>query len=214
MALIALTLHSASSARSSRTRTNPTFASKLSVSMAGRSRSPDTSSRRPAGPFEVAEGRAWTLPGHVPLGDLVPVRGNTGCLAPGLVTVGHRDEQQILIDLEGDGPLVLECDEDIARAFLASVALDCATHAWADDVRLIFVPEAPAAATLDRVEVATSVDEVIAQATADAALVRAALADAQLPSTWAGRVANSGDGWSPTIVVLMPDVDRSDRYRE
>lgn len=161
----------------------------------------------PAGPFEVIEGRAWTLPSDIALGDLAAIAATRGCLAPGLVCIGHRGEQQILIDLEAQDALVLDSDEDEARALLAHITLDAGTHRWADDVRLLTVPEAPTGAALDRVEVVRSITEAVQQASADAELSRAALADARHGSTWSGRLANSGDGWSPTIVLLTPEVE-------
>jgi hypothetical protein len=159
------------------------------------------------GPFHVTGGRAWTLPAEVARGDLLPVASHRGCLAPGLVTIGRLQNQQLLIDLEAPDPLILDCDEDSALALMRNLVLDLATHSWADDVRVLAVGTDDVAGSLDRVELIGSLETAASQADLDAALIRAALQELGADSTWSGRLANSGEGWSPTILLLGPKLE-------
>ena len=54
---------------------------------------------------------------------------------PGLVSVGRRDDGTILlVDPESvDGVIALDGDADVARGLALSLAVDTATHPWADD---------------------------------------------------------------------------------
>ncbi|KQY56068.1 hypothetical protein ASD11_16500 [Aeromicrobium sp. Root495] len=71
---------------------------------------------------------AWALDRSV-----VPKAGGPAVL-PGLVSVGRRDDASLLLlDLESVGGVVaLEGDDAVARGTALSIAVDTATHPWAD----------------------------------------------------------------------------------
>jgi hypothetical protein len=54
---------------------------------------------------------------------------------PGLVSIGRRDDGTVmLLDPEAaDGVIALDGDSDVARGLALSMAVDTATHPWADD---------------------------------------------------------------------------------
>lgn len=90
----------------------------------------------PAGWHETADGRVWTIERSV---DPSNARGDEERTAlsplPGLVTVGRNDDGSLLmLDLESIPGLVsLGGDPTSARALALSIAVDTATHPWADD---------------------------------------------------------------------------------
>ena len=146
------------------------------------------------GPFDVAGGRLWRLPNRVPTLELARDAADRGCLAPALVSIGHRDGTQVLIDLEHPDPLLLEGDEAGTARVLTSVALDLATNAWADDARLLVHGDLPEGlAGLDRIETLPDLEQLPEALRSTTAAARA-LAQLGYPSTWAGRLANSGEG--------------------
>lgn len=79
----------------------------------------------------------WVLPRETP-----PTPGATGpAPLPGLVCVGRRsDDTLLLIDLESvDGIVAVDGAEAVARGLAMSVAVDTATHLWADERRVTLV---------------------------------------------------------------------------
>lgn len=156
------------------------------------------------GPFNVVGGRLWRLPTDVPTHDLACDVADRGCLAPALVSIGHRDGTQVLIDLEHPDPLVLEGDDADTTRVLTSVALDLATNAWADDVRLLVHGDLPEGlAGLDRIEPVPDLEQLPEVLRSTAAAARS-LGQLGYPSTWSGRLANSGEGWPPTVLLVGP----------
>lgn len=160
------------------------------------------------GLFSHDHGRVWTLPGAVSSIDLAVEADQRGCLVPALVSIGRVDGADVLIDLELTEPLRVHGAADEVAHVLWSMALDLAVHAWADDVRIVTcgLPDDGLAA-VDRVEVsddlAATVDDVERAATG----IERALDAQHLSSTWHGRLANVGDGWTPTVVMIGPNVD-------
>lgn len=73
--------------------------------------------------------KTWTLDREV------EVPGSGISPLPGLASIGRRDDGSILlIDPESiGGVLALDGDSEIARGVALSLAVDTATHAWADD---------------------------------------------------------------------------------
>jgi len=159
------------------------------------------------GPFKAVGGRLWRLPAEVPTDDLARQAADRGCLTPALVSIGHRNGTQVLIDLEHPDPLLLEGDNTETARILTSLTLDLATNTWADDVRLLVHGHLPDSLTnLDRVEQVHDLDQLpdLLRPTTAAA---GALGQLGYASTWAGRLANSGEGWPPTVLLLGPDTD-------
>ncbi|MGH3424944.1 MAG: hypothetical protein ACRDO8_09455, partial [Nocardioidaceae bacterium] len=83
------------------------------------------------------DGRVWRLPHEASLPDVA----SGPSPAPGLVSVGRRDDGSILmLDLESVPGLVsIGGDPAVARAVAMSLAVDTATHAWADERRVTMV---------------------------------------------------------------------------
>lgn len=75
-----------------------------------------------------AHGQVWTLERQA------EVHGDGLSSLPGLVSIGRRDDGTImLLDPESvAGIVALDGDSDIARGLALSMAVDTATHAWAD----------------------------------------------------------------------------------
>ena len=163
-----------------------------------------------SGPFHGMGSRAWVLPASTPIGELV-ARADRGCIAPALVGIGRADAGDVLVDLEAEGPLTVHGEPEDVTAVLWSMVLDLATHAWADDVRVVVCGlDDRGLVALDRVEIAASVDELITDVAGEARARADALSRLGASSTWDARVASLGDGWAPTIVVLGPRVRPSD----
>lgn len=160
------------------------------------------------GVFSHDHGRVWTLPSAVSSIDLAAEADQRGCLVPALVSIGRVDDADVLIDLELTEPLHVHGVADEVAHVLWSMALDLAVHAWADDVRIVTcgLPDYGLAA-VDRVEVsddlAATVDDIVRAAMG----IERALDAQHLSSTWHGRLANVGDGWTPTVVMIGPNVD-------
>ena len=163
-----------------------------------------------SGPFHGMGSRAWVLPASTPIGELA-ARADRGCIAPALVGIGRADAGDVLVDLEAGGPLTVHGEPADVTGVLWSMVLDLATHAWADDVRVVVCGlDDRGLVALDRVEMVASVDALIADV-ADEARARAdGLSRLGASSTWHARFASLGDGWAPTIVVLGPRVRPSD----
>jgi hypothetical protein len=78
----------------------------------------------------------WTSRGSVwSLGRDAVVGGSGLSPLPGLVSIGRRDDGTVLLlDPESvDGVVALAGDGDVARGLALSIAVDTATHPWADD---------------------------------------------------------------------------------
>lgn len=92
----------------------------------------------PAGWSAGSDGRVWTCDRDttVPLGWL-----GAAAPLPGLTTIGRRDDGSLLmLDLEAIPGLVsLGGAPSVARAVAMSIAVDTATHPWADERRVTMV---------------------------------------------------------------------------
>ncbi len=162
------------------------------------------------GPFDVVGSRAWTLPARVASPDLEEVASRRTSPAPALVTVGRLDDADVLIDLE-TASLTITGHRATAQRILWSITAELATSPWADDVEVLYVGAPPAGlAGLDRIETVSTI-----AAAGDAVSTRSAAIDRALTSSgyddaWSARLANHGDGWPPTIVVIGSDHEAVD----
>lgn len=165
------------------------------------------------GPFTGEGTRVWTLARSVATADLASL-ADRGCVAPALVSIGRADAGDVLIDLESGGPLTVHGDRTDVTGVLWSMVLDLATHRWADDVRVIVHGLAGLdLQVLDRVEVAHDLDSALEEISFESDAVGVALRASGAGSTWHARLADLGDGWAPTIVVLGPDADAGALHR-
>lgn len=159
------------------------------------------------GAFDVVEGRVWTLPAEAPLDELLPIASQQTAPAPAIVTVGHLDGCQVLIDLEAGG-LAVSGDRALATGFFWSLALELATCGWADDLRVVVVgPVPPGMEVIDRVEVIDDLATVWDRLVKDDEAMSDALSDVGAPSRWFARLRNAGDAWAPTVILLPPGAE-------
>lgn len=169
-----------------------------------------SASDAPAGPFEVTAGRAWTLPADVVSPDLEERAARQTAPAPALVTVGRLGDADVLIDLETT-PLTITGDHAIAQRALWSIATELATSPWADDLQLLYVGNPPrGVAGLDRVESFPTAAAAAQAVASRSAPTERALSSAGYGDAWSARLANHGDGWPPTIVVIATGHDSGD----
>jgi hypothetical protein len=164
----------------------------------------------PAGPFEVtAAGRAWTLAAGA---DAADVASRRSAPAPALVSVGRIWERELLVDLEAHPRTALVGDAPGAKALMSAMLLQLATSCWADDVRVVLVGDGPEGVeALERLHVAGSISEVLAELEAESRALTVSLREAGHTSTLAARLADGADGWIPTIVLVS---DCSDPHLE
>jgi hypothetical protein len=159
----------------------------------------------PAGPFEVTGSRAWTLRDDIGSQELEDRAARQSAPAPALVTVGRLGDADVLIDLE-TSPLTITGDPETARRVLWSITTELATSPWADDLQLLYIGEPPVGvAGLDRVEQFSTVAEAAEAVTARSTSTDGALSRSGHRDPWSARLANHGDGWPPTIVVIGGD---------
>jgi hypothetical protein len=155
------------------------------------------------GPFEVTGGRAWVLPESVQDDELVDDASTRGALAAALVTVGHLEACQVVIDLETTGSLFVTGDPKVTDALLRTFAIELATTCCADDLRVVHVgPVGSGVEALDRIEVVDDVSQACAIATREGQLMSDELARLGFDSPWAARLGNVGEGWPPTVVLV------------
>ena len=164
----------------------------------------DTAHNSPPAPFQVAEGgTVWTLDRTIDLGAQA-----TGAEAPfpTLVSIGHTDKSQLLLDLEQAGIINITGTQiDIADT-MATMALELATTPLADTLEILCVGFGHELAGLDRVTVAANLDEATHRISVHAADVASVAAHTQLDGP-AGRASGEGgDGWTP-LVVFDPTSD-------
>ena len=97
----------------------------------------DAEVEEPAEPWAAAGRRTWTLARSA----TPRVGAGSASVLPGLVTVGSQDDQTlVLVDPESVGGLVaLSGDPSQARGLAISMAVDTATHPWADERRVHMV---------------------------------------------------------------------------
>lgn len=164
----------------------------------------------PAGPFQVAGGRAWTLPAEAVSPEFEERAAQRTSPAPALVTIGRLGDADVLVDLE-PASLTIAGDPVNARRVLWSITTELATSPWADDIQLLYVGVPPEGlAALDRVEqFSTTADAADAVASRSTATERA-LASAGYADPWSARLANHGDGWPPSIVVIAAEHESGD----
>ena len=121
---------------------------------------------------------------------------------PALVTVGHRDGRQLMIDLEAYGAITVSGNDDRVQAFLRSVALELATDQDLADAYVHVVGFDPGVGHLDRL--ATSdVDGALRNLEGARRSVTEALDVARLDGTFAAR-AGSATPIEATVVIGHP----------
>ena len=158
------------------------------------------------GPFVVtAEGRSWTLPADVE----VPAETiERPAPAPLLVMVGTVEERSVLIDLEARPTTALLGEPEHSAGLFTALTLGLATSGWADDIPVVVVGRPPTGIdVLERVRVASVLDEVIEDLEAESRALTTELATTEWSSTFEARLARNPDGWVPTVVLVEDSTD-------
>jgi DNA-binding SARP family transcriptional activator len=167
-------------------------------------------------PFQSREGgRRWVLPRSANRDALEDLAEGAPSPLPGLVTLGTDNTgAEVLVDLEEIGLVSLVGDALCTREVVLAAGVQLATNEWRDFVSVVLVgfPEAPHG--LERVQLVTSVEEVLDDLERLAEENAELLADAELGSTLEARVAGeAGDAWIPTLVLCAaaPDAEAAER---
>jgi len=163
----------------------------------------------------TARGSVWTLDRDV------EVTGSGLSPLPGLVSIGRRDDGTVLLlDPESvDGIISLDGDGDVARGLALSIAVDTATHPWADDriVTLVGFADDLSHVGSRSIRHADDLGRVLEGLDNVARYQRSAVRDAGAVSARDARVARpDAIDWSYQLVVCsgVPSADELTRLTE
>ncbi len=125
---------------------------------------------------------------------------------PALVTVGHGDHTQLLLDLEYLGATQITGDPDDVTATCYTMATELAASSIADELQIICIGFGTDLNHLERIHAVDDLSEILPTLEAKAA----AVARVASPSPLQGRISSvGGDTWDP-IVVFHPTADATD----
>ncbi|MGH3320764.1 MAG: hypothetical protein ACRDN9_11385 [Streptosporangiaceae bacterium] len=162
-------------------------------------------------------GQVWRLPRTMAAKLDEHVVGDTLAPYPGLVSLGTNDTGRILVDLEAaHGLVALRGAEPLARAALAAVAVELATNAWSDHMRVTLVGFGDDLTMLapDRVRAVDRLAEVLPELEAEAEETRGAMAASGIDSVLTGRCRGlAGQRWMPHYVLLAGPPERAEAGR-
>jgi DNA-binding SARP family transcriptional activator len=158
----------------------------------------------PSRPFDVtAGGRSWVLPAAADVADVATKRSAP---APALVTIGTVDGRQILVDLEAHPRTALI--GEASEALFAALVLELCTSRWADTLHLVLAGQPPSGAgAYERLRVVASVEEALEEVEAESVALTSELAASRHGSTFSARLAETADGWVPTVVLVTDPTD-------
>ncbi|MFN2638049.1 MAG: hypothetical protein ABR585_13575 [Gemmatimonadaceae bacterium] len=158
----------------------------------------------PSGLFDVtAGGRSWVLPA---VADVADVAAERSAPAPALVTVGAVGGRQILVDLEVHPRTVLIGEG--SEALFAALVLELCTSRWADTLHVVLAGRPPSGVqAYERLRVVTSVEEALDDLEAESVALTSELAAGGHGSTFSARLAETADGWVPTVVLVTDATD-------
>ncbi len=123
---------------------------------------------------------------------------------PGLVTVGHRDGRQLLIDLEAFGAIALAGDPERIADLARSIAVELGASEELASAQVILAGlDITGAALLPRIRTETA-DEALTRLRGTVAAIHDALERSYSPSTFDYR---TGEAWTDVTTVLVPDSD-------
>ena len=157
----------------------------------------------PAGWQVEDEGRSWTLRTDVDLNRLADMAKGIPAPYPALVTVGHADHAQLLVDLEFMGATQITGTPDDRVATCYTMATELAASPIADDLQIVCIGFGTDLAALERVHVVEDLSEILPTLAAKTEAVSRLAA----PSPLQGRLTSpGGDTWDP-IIVFDPTTD-------
>jgi len=131
--------------------------------------------------------------------------GEQAAVLPALVTIGTREGNQLLLNLEAVGCIAVDASNDVADAFARSIIVELAAGELLSDTYLACSDiDLDGARHFDRIEgcTASQANERLARA------VRASssfLTDARLSTSFEARLSGDADGREATVVVLPAD---------
>jgi len=143
------------------------------------------------------DGRSWTLPtGTDPTG-LRLLADGTPAPYPALVTVGHRDRAQLLLDLEYLGAVQVSGDPADVIATCHTMAIELAASPLADTLKVVCVGFGSDLAHLERIRVVDHLGDVVDDIDDKVAAVGRQAGTSPLE----GRLSRGGDRWDPLIIL-------------
>ena len=152
------------------------------------------------------DGRSWTIPTDTDIDRLRDKANGVPAPYPALVTVGHGDHTQLLLDLEYLGATQITGHRDDVTATCYTMATELAASPIADNVQIICIGFGTDLDHLERIRAIGDLSEVLPALEAKAA----AVARVASPSPLAGRISSvAGDTWDP-IIVFHPTADTPD----
>ncbi len=155
------------------------------------------------------DAKSWLLPAST---DLEPLRWLTAEIAapwPAIVTIGHDDNSQLLLNLEHPGALQILGAFDEVQDTLVTMAVELAASPLADGMQIYCVGFGHDLAHLERIHPVDDLDEGLRWIKPILDTI------ATLPDTTAqpGRQRPGADLWEP-VVVLDPSTEPSEQTRE
>lgn len=129
---------------------------------------------------------------------------------PALVTVGHRDGRQLMIDLEAYGTVTVSGTDDRAQAFLRSIALELATDQDLADAYVQAVGFDPGVGHLDRLST-SDVDGALRRLDSVRRSVSEALDVARLDGTFAARTGSATPIEAAVVIARPANGDDAER---
>lgn len=143
------------------------------------------------------DGRSWTLPTNTNIDKLRQLAGGTPAPYPSLVTVGHGDRSQILLDLEYLGAVQLTGNPQDVTATCHTMATELATSLIADTMQIVCVGFGHDLADLERIRFVDNLEQILRDIDQKAATITHLAAVSPLESRLSPA---SGDSWEPIIV--------------
>ena len=155
------------------------------------------------------DGRSWTMSTDTALDRVRHDADGVPAPYPALVTVGHGDHTQLLLDLEYLGATQLTGDPKDVAATCYTMATELAASPIADSIQIICVGFGHDLADLERIRVVDQLSEILPAVAAKAV----AISQLQSASPLQGRLSGSGgDTWDP-IIVFDPTANPPDEAR-
>ena len=155
------------------------------------------------------DGKSWIMSTDTDVGQLRRNTDGVPAPYPALVTVGHGDRTQLLLDLEYLGATQITGDPEDVIATCYTMATELAVSPIADSIEIICVGFGYDLAHLERIRVVDHLAEVLPAVEAKAA----AISHLASPTPLQGRLTSpGGDSWDP-IIVFDPAVNAPDEAR-
>ena len=156
------------------------------------------------------EGRSWTIPTDTDIDRLRERADGVPAPYPALVTVGHGDHTQLLLDLEYLGATQITGDPDDVTATCYTMATELAASSIADELQIICIGFGTDLNHLERIHAVNDLSEILPTLAAKAAAVARVASSSPLQ----GRISSvGGDTWDP-IIVFHPTADAPDEAKQ